>query len=706
MIDERKYVIENFEKYFQRFKGKPIVIYGLGKNTEAVLQELTEFNVIGLMDGVRTGETVFGKKVITCEEAASLGVQAIIIIARASNVPIIYRRIANFCIENEIEVYDIAGNKKEQNTDVWSGLDISYQQISEEKLLREIDVAEVVSFDIFDTLLVRTVLYPHDVFLKMEEILQKEDAMRFCGFAGKRISAEQKLYATKQPMLREIYNELQKEFYATDEEIKKWMELEIRLEDEVLIARSKMQEIFFYALKKGKNVCLTSDMYLPELEIRKILVNRGFELERVKVLVSCEYGVAKYNGLYSILLNLFKNQKILHIGDNEEADGTFALDAGVDRVFLIRSVEKMLEDSIASELFQEANTLEERTLIARFAVKQFNNPFVFEKTKGKLLIDSEYDIGYSFLAPITRVFVGWMRKQIEEKQIDCLLLASRDGYLIEKLLCELEETEKNNFKHLYFYASRSACILAGLRNKDDIVYAASLAFDGTAREMLKTRFRLQDNMILVQEPNENELNFILRHETLILKNAEEMRRRYLLYINKLGLNNDDKYGFFDFVSSGTCQMSLQQFLKWNMTGLYFARIYDVHKENLTIESLCPETCVYENQKALLSRYFFLENVFTSFEPTLDGFDADGNPYFAKEYRTKKQMQSLRQIQQGILDGIKEQVNDGRLVTINFDLADKFLKYTGSAYSMLNVDYFEENPLLDEFCNRKFEIKEE
>ena len=106
MIREQDYVITSFRKHFQRFQDKGIVVYGLGKNTEVLLDALRdEYHFIGLMDGVRTGETVYGLPVLTVDEAQERGVGVILILARAANLSIIYPRIAADCARYGIPVF-------------------------------------------------------------------------------------------------------------------------------------------------------------------------------------------------------------------------------------------------------------------------------------------------------------------------------------------------------------------------------------------------------------------------------------------------------------------------------------------------------------------------------------------------------------------------------------------------------------------------
>lgn len=707
MINETQFVLESFVQNFGKFKNEPLVIYGLGKNTQAVLAELTDYNVVGLMDEVRTGEIFFGKKVISCNEALDLGVKDIVIIARASNVPIIYRRIAEFCTGNGISVYDINGSKQTVETYVFSELPKEYEEIDERRLLASIDQSEVISFDIFDTLLMRNVLVPHDVFYILEEKLIKKYGEKIVeGYAKIRIKSEQDLYLTKQPNLIEIYEEMNRTFKVSRDILEDWLSLELYQESECLIARQKMISIFNYALRAKKDICLTSDMYLSSQFLKEILAKNGYTVKDIPILVSNEQGVAKYNGLFKMLRNRYAGKKILHVGDNEEADIKASLTSGIDSSFYIKSSYAMLGDSISSELLKYTTTLANRICIGQFISKQFNDPFVFGKTKGKLIIDSEYDIGYSFIAPAVVVFLNWLVATCEEENINQLLLASRDGYLIEKLLDLLKElnVDLKLPKYQYFYASRSVCLISGLRNEKDIEYAASLAFSGSVQELIVSRFGVKPDELLVKKDSESEIDYVLRHKSKILDFAESVKKNYIKYINKQKIDENSKVGFFDFVSSGTSQMAMEHFLPWDIVGLYFARLYDEHKEHLYIKALCPETTVYKNQLAIIGNYFFMENVFTSFEPTLTAFDNEGNPMFGRENRGEKQLESLNQIQTGITDAFKGlMLRDYKLDLSDLGLADIFIKYISSEYSILNLTYFMDNPLMDEFCNRSFNL---
>jgi hypothetical protein len=171
--------------------------------TKAVLEAYPDFNIIGLMDEARTGNEVYCKPVISVAQAAERGVKVIVIIARVANVKIIYRRIADNCQKHSIAVYDISGNRLDAEKRETKSFD-RYENISENAAKEKIDRADAISFDIFDTLLMRSVLYPRDVFELVAGRLNLG-----ADFPNRRVEAEAKFYAEgRQPTIYDIYARL------------------------------------------------------------------------------------------------------------------------------------------------------------------------------------------------------------------------------------------------------------------------------------------------------------------------------------------------------------------------------------------------------------------------------------------------------------------------------------------------------------------
>lgn len=191
---------------------------------------------------------------------------------------------------------------------------------------------ETVSFDIFDTLIVRNVQDPRDIF---RNINKSEDNK----FVKYRIEAEKKAREkkeSKEVTLNEIYNEMLK-FYNKSE-VENFESIEKKEELNSVCPRKKIVDIYNECLASGKKVYLISDMYLPRELIEKMLQKckiKNYE----KLYISNEFGKTKKTGE---LFQLFvESEKIttkthLHIGDSIRADFYGAKKAKLKTFFIYR----------------------------------------------------------------------------------------------------------------------------------------------------------------------------------------------------------------------------------------------------------------------------------------------------------------------------------------------------------------------------------
>ena len=141
---------------------------------------------------------------------------------------------------------------------------------------------DVISFDIFDTLLTRDVPAPSDIFAIIGEKLGKNN------FAEIRITAETKAKALKGGgyTLKDIYDFIS---------IPGAIETEINTELEYCAPKREVIDILKFAQNLNKQILITSDMYLPEDVIRQMLAKVGIN-EPYKLYVSNECNMSKYSG--------------------------------------------------------------------------------------------------------------------------------------------------------------------------------------------------------------------------------------------------------------------------------------------------------------------------------------------------------------------------------------------------------------------------
>lgn len=701
-MTEKEYIIDSFKKNLKKLKDKKVVIYGIGKSTKVVLDEFTDFNFIGLMDPVKEGDVIFGKQVLSVSDIGNMDVDAIVIIARASNLSIIYQRIENICKSKNIEVYDINGSLIE-NIINENQLESEYFNKSIDDIKNVYQNYECISFDVFDTLIMRKTLYPMDVFQIVDK-KAKENNIYFGDFYSLRTEAERELNLEKSPKIIDIYNRCQEKEHFSDEIKEKLMKLEIETECEVLIPRTEMVELLKWLVSKDVDVYLISDMYLSKEILEPILNKFGIQGYK-KLMVSCDYGKSKCNGLYNYYLDLTKKEKYLHIGDNYEADGNMAKLNGLD-IYSIKSSIDMMELSNLRTLKKYDNDFRSRCIIGNFISNVLNNPFAFYKTEGKIAIDNNYDFGYSLIGPFIFTFIEWMLGEVKKEKIDTLLLSARDGFIINEILKSKKLDLDNKLNLIYFKTSRMSSAIAAIKNEEDIKYISSLAFSGSAEDMLQTRFFLDSNDIKAKEYGESDEKYILRHRDLIFDKVKEARENYLKYIESLKLKADANIGFFDFVSSGTCQMNLEKIMNKNLKGLYFLKVLEDYegKLNLNVSTLLESKFVYEKQSCMFDSYIFLENIMTSYEPSIKNFDEDGLAKYLDESRSDYQIEKIKEVHKGIFDFYFDMdiALSGKVSNNEILLVDEILKNIKNGYSLISASILKDTNLKDEFCSREFD----
>ncbi|WP_312518717.1 hypothetical protein [Anaerospora sp.] len=702
-MNERQYIIDTFKNKFADCVNKKIVLYGISNNTKHILDSFSDFQFLGVMDGYKTGESIYGKRILSNEEVLELKTDIIIIIARANSTKIICKRIAKFCKSHKIELFDLNGVNLLKNNDE-TVKNHPYFSVDEKLLREEILKHDIISFDIFDTLVMRKVLYPHDIFELVSRNMQSEFKD---DFVKQRIDAERDLSVDTIPTLCEIYARIQENTGISTELSDQLMQNEIDTDKSVLVPRKKMTDIFNFAITSEKKVYLISDMYLPRNLLEEILENLGI-VGYQDVFISCEYRTSKSQNLYKVFKEKIQGQSYLHIGDNLDIDGTYAQINGIDS-FHIYSAGDMLEISAYKNVLGQAETLDERILTGMFLAKVFNDPFALYKSEGRMTINNAYDMGYLFIAPLITAFMVWLVQKVK-MGYDKILFSARDGYIFNKLYDSIGEPEKRSLnlpQNIYFLISRMSAISASIFCEEDILYASQIAFDDSPEKLLKKRFLLEDREILPYQKEKYETlqQYVLSHKKEILSKSMLLRKQYFKYINTLNLKENDRLAFFDFVSSATCQMCLINIVSQKISGLYFIHFFEeYHKKTaLTVESFLESGYMYGLQSYLFTNYLFMESIIVSSKPTLSHFDQKGNPIYLEESRTDKQLVYISEVQQAIMNYFKEyMVLNSKLENgIRSQFADQVFSLIQQRYSIVENCEFEANLSRDEFCNREY-----
>ena len=211
-------------------KGKRIVLYGIGMRTMAVRTLLEGFQIVGLMDRdpERQGDYILGVPILSLEEAEERG-DVIVISANDSYYQVIYRRIRH----TSLPVYFFSGEAAQAEAPPTAHhysreLDWTWAEL-EEKARHY----EVLSFDVFDTLVQRAVCSPNDVFQLLNLRLRREgllpDGLHFA-----EMRSQSALALPSWAGIQEIYKEMERLFHLDPVLTGHILELELDLERKLL----------------------------------------------------------------------------------------------------------------------------------------------------------------------------------------------------------------------------------------------------------------------------------------------------------------------------------------------------------------------------------------------------------------------------------------------------------------------------------------
>lgn len=267
---------------------------------------------------------------------------------------------------------------------------------------------EVVSFDIFDTLVLRSVKDPKDVFDIVENIYNSNECTSISRFKERRVEAEdlaRKTTTKEEITLDDIY--IQEPLSVFDSQIRlKLMTLEIEIEIKVCYANPQIKPLYSKAINEGRKVVITSDMYLPKAVIASILMNCGYS-NYSSLFLSCEENMTKRTGsLFRKVISTLNvsPKQILHIGDNIISDYIMPLKLGIH----------------ARKVHRKSNAMMKGNKYLNTFIKRYNTYSSDDYYK---------NFGYTAFGPLLYGYCLWLKKQFEEKDLHKVYFFSRDGYL-------------------------------------------------------------------------------------------------------------------------------------------------------------------------------------------------------------------------------------------------------------------------------------
>lgn len=524
----------------------------------------------------------------------------------------------------------------------------------------------VISFDVFDTLLLRPFSSPSDVFILVGERL---DIMDFCEIRKKAEEDARRenalLRGNREVTLSDIYRFVAEE---TGIDPQKGAETELLTELSLCRANPYMLEVFRLLREKGKTLVALSDMYLPKEEMERLLAScgyRGFS----DILVSCDYNCSKRNGgLYELLLGRYGDPGgIVHVGDNRVSDMEEAQKKGI-AVRWYKSVHE------AGEEFRAKN-------MSHLAGSAYRGIVNEKLHNGIARYSPYYEVGYVYTGLYVMGFCQWLYRRAKEEGITKILFLAREGDLYKKVFDQMHpdmDTEYVLWSRIpvvktIVKKNRHPYLLQLVHHKANALYKSRVGtlFERIGIAPLKeylSRYRIRPEEYLTPE-NENAVRkLLIDHWDLVCACYEADQAAVKAYLTrKIGAagraavvdvgwsgNNVLQVKYLaEQVYQMDCRISCFLAAARNVNDTYMAAMMQKREVEVYLFSNLYNKGLHDEHQAGNRKLnsFFFEILTQSCTPTFLGFDGEGG--FLYDIPEVENYEHNREIHRGTLDFVRD-----------------------------------------------------
>ncbi|MEI0532266.1 HAD-IA family hydrolase [Brachyspira pilosicoli] len=512
-----------------------------------------------------------------------------------------------------------------------------------ESLKTLINKHDVISFDIFDTLLLRPYAEPRNVFQHLENIYGT------VGFTHSRDNAIINLINRKNinnADYDDIYNFLPQRFFFLKEK-------ELQLEIDTLYANPEMKCVFDYVKNLNKKIIIVSDMYYSSKILDSILKKNGYT-GYDKIYVSGEIKKSKGEGLLfhhiKEELNIEYNN-IFHIGDNIHSDYNIPISLGINAYNYIKPLDQFLLSNKKMEIFFNTNKYDFTTgIIVGIIVKRF----IFNE----LPKDYWKYLGYYLGGALCYGLSKFVYNEVIKENIKDVLFIARDGYTIEKIF-NLINDNKYNINTYYLYSSRSINLEICKCYKNptswwieriDLFIEIFKKISPQFLSMLPEQF----------DDIDDKITFLINNEDILNDLSDKILEKYTKYINNFNISSN-KIAMFDTAGFAFNSMKLLKkiFPNADILGLYWC-INSEDRDDFWCKA-------YQKMLNVFFEYYdILEFLITAPELPLQYLDENGKFYFSDNKYEKVRAEIYKDISYGEILFSEDLLSIFKNYSVDFD----------------------------------------
>jgi FMN phosphatase YigB (HAD superfamily) len=546
--------------------------------------------------------------------------------------------------------------------------------------------AQVVSFDVFDTLITRRLISPRDVFDRVAQSYAAESGHQIVNFRRYRVLAEEAAHNAAQSRrvedctLEEIYSELGKLLDLPASVTNRLQEIECAVEYHCSLPRRRGIELYEYARSAGCRVVLTSDMYLPLQIIERLLAKAGIDGHE-KLYLSCDVGAKKKTGsLFELLIRDqgIRSADLLHIGDNEVGDFAVPRQLGVVAYRIPRALDIARRAEGSVRQFFDYVQFNKSPLLDAFSCMILDRYFDDEEqTQTSLFGGDPFRLGYCGLAPVVVSFVLWLKVEAERRGIRTLYFLSRDMKIAYDVFTAL--FPESPITARYLYASRRSVKVPLIRSRADMLapvhatlyanrlgdwlrYTYGISVDTHVQSVLADFGLRADHLIGAGFEKAILEKIVLRLEPEILSRAayERDTLREYLQVNDLTAASQGA-AIVDLGYACSVQAAYHQLFDIKMQGLYFA-LFNTAIKNLSDPAAAAGHAVHfgsakSSGHSISTHRFVYESLFCDADSSFECIERmpDGQLSLIKtiDFDDQQRTRLVEQVHQGVRSFVSE-----------------------------------------------------
>lgn len=463
------------------------------------------------------------------------------------------------------------------------------------------DDISVVSVDVFDTLLWRTVPEPHDAFPLIGVRLADhgvlvEDVWPGV-FAQLRVEAEKRARAAQRARgggpevtLAAIYEELPERVFAGAGRAAA-IEHELEVERGLLLCDLDVLALIRAARERGKRVVAVSDTYFDETQLRHLLERPPLRSDEVDaVYASSAHQAGKGSGLWTLVLEQLgcRPDQVLHVGDNHHADVLAADALGVRTVYFERrpaALARALPREAAHAGNAGVHPIEGDHGLSALRAKTLHRA---EREALASELRPYWEYGAAALGPVFAGFAEWSHERARAAGVSKLFCLMREGELLSGLINTAAPAAQRPVAAEPIWLSRHvcarACVLEATREELHALFVrrnlptlrefcATLGLEPTDLPTLSARAEARLDDAGLGDAVIDEIVYDAELRRRVVAASRELRRRVVRYVQERLPPGERRMMLVDLGWGATVQGLLQKLLRADAIDCDVAGLY-------------------------------------------------------------------------------------------------------------------------------------